>query len=133
MTLATAKSTFENFSDVTAHVTAIRHDLHQHPELGYEERYTSGIVQRELSRLGIEFRAGWAGGTGVVASIPGGLGDGPCVALRADMDALPVTETTGLAYASLNPGRMHACGHDGHTAILLGAAAILKQAAPGFR
>ncbi len=120
-------------ASVVSHVTAIRHDLHQHPELGYEEVYTSGIVSRELSRLGIEHKTKLAGGTGILALIPGGAGPGPCVALRADMDALPIQETTGLPYASTKPGLMHACGHDGHTSILLGAAAILKNLAPTFK
>jgi len=126
---------FGDLHAVVEHVTAIRHDLHGHPELGYEERYTAGVVVKELERLGIGYRAGLAGGTGVVGVIDGtaGAGEGRCVALRADMDALPITEATGLVYASQTPGKMHACGHDGHVAVLLGAAAILKEAAPRFR
>ncbi|MEM6392708.1 MAG: amidohydrolase [Planctomycetota bacterium] len=109
-------------------VVGWRHDLHAHPELMYQERYASGLVQRELERIGVPFEAGLAE-TGVVGWIVGerhgeaerlrGIG------LRADMDALPITESTGLAYASVNEGVMHACGHDGHTAALLGAAEVL--------
>lgn len=106
---------------------AIRHDLHAHPELSYEEHRTSEVVQRELGRLGVEFRAGLAGGTGVVGHIPGGAG--APIALRADMDALPIQEQTGLPWASTTPGKMHACGHDGHTTILLGTARVLAQLA----
>jgi amidohydrolase len=120
------------FPSVVSHVTAIRHDLHQHPELGYEEFYTSALVSKELTRLGIEHKTGLAGGTGILATIRGNA-DGPCVALRADMDALPVEEATNLPYASTHAGRMHACGHDGHTSILLGAAAILKNLAPSLK
>ena len=121
-----------HLAQVVAHVTAIRHDLHRHPELGYEEFYTSGVVGRELSRLGIQHQTGLAGGTGVLALISG-PNPGPCIALRADMDALPIAEATGLPYTSTKPGLMHARGHDGHTAILLGAAAILKDLAPSLR
>jgi amidohydrolase len=114
-------------------LTAIRRDLHAHPEIRFEERRTSKVVQDELSRLGVEFVAGLGGpvlneGTGVLAHIPATVEQpGPCVGLRADMDALPITERTGKAYASTKPGVMHACGHDGHTAILLGVARILSQ------
>jgi amidohydrolase len=105
----------------------IRHDLHQHPELNYEEVRTSGVVQRQLARLNIPFRAGVAK-TGVVARLPAtDPADDrlPAVALRADMDALPITEATGKPYASCVPGKMHACGHDGHTTMVLGAARVL--------
>lgn len=108
-------------------LAAIRRDLHAHPELGYQEQRTSGVVQAELKKAGIEFRAGLAGGTGVLGWIPA-TGDperARTVALRADMDALPIVEETGLPYASTNPGVMHACGHDGHTTILIGAAHAL--------
>ncbi|HYD01445.1 MAG TPA: amidohydrolase [Phycisphaerales bacterium] len=109
---------------------AIRRDLHAHPEIAYQEKRTSQVVQRELRRLGIPFEAGRAGGTGVVAHLAAtSAADNakPAVGLRADMDALPITEATGLPYASTNPGFMHACGHDGHTTILLGAARVLKD------
>jgi len=110
-------------------LVAIRHDLHRHPELGYEEERTSGVVQRELKAAGVAFRAGVAR-TGVVAHIPATeRTDRPAVALRADMDALPIVEATGRPYASSRPGVMHACGHDGHTTILIGAARALSRVA----
>ncbi|MEZ6243856.1 MAG: amidohydrolase [Phycisphaerales bacterium] len=109
-----------------ASLVAIRHDLHAHPELGYEERRTSGVVAAELERLGIAHKTGMAGGTGIIAHLPAtGGGGARSVALRADMDALPILENTGKPYASTNPGVMHACGHDGHTTMLLGAAGVL--------
>ncbi len=104
----------------------LRRAIHRRPELGYEERETSALVQSELRDLGIDFEAGLAGGTGVAAHLPGGDAAAP-VALRADMDALPITERTGKPWASETPGVMHACGHDGHTAMLLGAARVLNQ------
>lgn len=110
-------------------LTSIRHDLHRHPELAYQEERTSGLVQRELKALGIPFKAGVAG-TGVVAHLAptdSGARGRPAVALRADMDALPIEEQTGKPYASQAPGTMHACGHDGHTTILLGAARVLSR------
>lgn len=109
---------------------AIRHDLHAHPELCFEEKYISGVVQRELSALGIAFKAGLGKGTGIIAHLPATDPAGaalPAVAFRADMDALPILEQTGKAYASKTPGLMHACGHDGHTTMLLGAAKILNK------
>jgi len=102
---------------------ALRRDLHAHPETAFEERRTSEVVQRELAAAGIEHRAGLARGTGVLAHLPA-PGD-RATALRADMDALPITEDTGAAWSSTIPGRMHACGHDGHTTILVGAARVL--------
>ncbi|MBC8066630.1 MAG: amidohydrolase [Chlorobia bacterium] len=108
-------------------ITDIRHDLHAHPELGYQEKRTSEVVQRELSALGIEFKASLAGGTGVLAHLPATHQNAETVALRADMDALPILENTGLHYASQTPNVMHACGHDGHTSMLLGTATVLSQ------
>lgn len=106
-----------------ASLTAIRRDIHAHPELGYEERRTCGVIERELKALGVAHKAGYAGGTGVVAHIPATTDNpGPCVAFRADIDALPIHETTGVEHASTTDGVMHACGHDGHTAILIGLA-----------
>ena len=103
----------------------IRHDLHRHPELGFEERYTSDVVARELTRLGIEHHRGM-GKTGIVATIVGQRHDsGRSVGLRADMDALPMNEENDFAHRSTSPGRMHGCGHDGHTTMLLGAARYL--------
>lgn len=112
-------------------LTRIRRDLHAHPEIRFQENRTSRLVQDELARLGIAFVAGLGGetpgqGTGVLAHLPATTEKpGPCIGLRADMDALPITERTGKAYASTVPGTMHACGHDGHTTILLGVARIL--------
>lgn len=93
----------------------IRRDLHQNPELGYQEVRTAGIVAKELGELGLDVTAG-IGGTGVVALLEG-AGPGPVVLLRFDMDALPVQAETGAEYASQHAGLMHACGHDGHVAI----------------
>jgi amidohydrolase len=105
-------------------LTAIRRDLHQHPELAYQEVRTAGVVAEELRALGARVRTG-VGRTGVVADLgPEGPGR---IALRADMDALPVQEETGAEYASLTPGQMHACGHDAHVACLLGAAMLLAR------
>ncbi len=104
-------------------LTAIRRDLHAHPELGLEEHRTSEIVAKKLAEWGIEVHRG-IGKTGVVGVLRRGSG-GPRIGLRADMDCLPIEEQTNLAYRSKTPGRMHACGHDGHTTMLLGAAKYL--------
>jgi hippurate hydrolase len=104
-------------------LTAWRRHLHAHPELSLQENATAAFVQDKLTELGIPFVSG-IGGHGIVATLTRGAAQGR-VGLRADMDALPIAEDTGLAYASQNPGVMHACGHDGHTASLLGAAALL--------
>jgi len=114
-------------NDHHAELTAIRRDLHAHPQLAYQETYASQKVQAILSEIGVPFKAGLAK-TGVVGWIvpDGEAGKRSAVALRADMDALPITEQTGVDYASTNPGCMHACGHDGHTTILLGAARQLN-------
>ena len=104
-------------------LVAIRRDLHQFPELSWQERRTAEQICRVLDELGLKYRCNVAG-TGVVADLPGAC-DRPLVALRADTDALPVLEETGLPFASQNPGVMHACGHDVHTTMLLGAAALL--------
>jgi hippurate hydrolase len=103
----------------------IRHDLHAHPELCFEEFRTAKIVAAELAKLGVKVTIGVAG-TGVVATISKGTGR-RVMAIRADMDALPIHETTNLPYASRSAGRMHACGHDGHTTMLLGAARHIVQ------
>ena len=107
---------------------AIRRDIHAHPELAFEEVRTAGIVAAELARLGIGHRTG-IGRTGVVGTIAGGR-PGPTLIIRADMDALPIHEQTGLPHASQIDGKMHACGHDIHTSTLLGVAAVLKDLAP---
>lgn len=104
-------------------LTAWRRHLHAHPELSLQEKETSAFVQDRLTELGISFVSGF-GGHGIVATLMRGHAQRR-VGLRADMDALPITEDSGLPYASKTPGVMHACGHDGHTASLLGAAALL--------
>ncbi|HTK01864.1 MAG TPA: M20 aminoacylase family protein [Bordetella sp.] len=108
-------------------LTALRRDLHAHPELGFEEVRTSGIVAGSLEALGIEVHRG-IGKTGVVGVIRGrGTDSGRMIGLRADMDALPMTEDNAFGHKSSKPGLMHGCGHDGHTAVLLGAARYLAQ------
>jgi hippurate hydrolase len=121
--------------DLLEWIRKIRRNLHQHPELSYQEHRTSLLIQEKLTELGIRYRNGW-GGTGVIATI-GDIGDiddigdvsghAGHVGLRADMDALPIQDKKTVSYASKNPGVMHACGHDGHVAMLLGAAAILSK------
>src|SRR5215216_4684966 len=115
--LTEAKSLFE-------YTQALRRDFHMHPELGFREFRTGGIVARELEELGIEVTKG-VGKTGVVGLLEGAK-PGPTLLLRFDMDALPITEETGAEYASQNQGVMHACGHDGHTAIGLTVAKMLN-------
>ena len=105
-------------------MTAWRRDIHAHPEMAFEETRTARLVADKLNSFGIEVHTGLAQ-TGVVGVLKNG--DGPMIGLRADMDALPLIERTGLAYASTHHGKMHACGHDGHTAMLLGAAAHLAR------
>ena len=113
------------FSNDMADVVATRRYLHQYPELGLSEFNTSDFVARQLTDLGYEVTRG-LGKTGVVATLKNGTG-GRSIGIRADMDALPIEEETGAEYASRNKGLMHACGHDGHTAMLLGAARILAE------
>ena len=108
-----------------AELADIRHDIHAHPELGLEEHRTAEIVARKLAEWGIEVHRG-VGVTGVVGVLRNGNGQ-TAIGLRADMDALPVLEKNDVPYASQNPGRMHACGHDGHTTMLLGAAKYLAE------
>ncbi len=111
--------------DLLENLISWRRYLHAHPELTLQEKETSVFVQARLTELGIPFAAG-IGGHGVVATLSRGSSN-RAVGLRADMDALPIMEATGLAYASTNQGVMHACGHDGHTTSLLGAAVLLKD------
>src|SRR6201996_696012 len=106
-------------------LSAIRRDIHAHPELGLEEYRTADLVARKLEEWGIEVHRG-VGKTGVVGVLRNGNGQA-AVGLRADMDALPILEATGLPHASTKPGLMHACGHDGHTTMLLGAAKYLAD------
>ncbi len=114
--LAEAQELFE-------YTRSMRRDFHQHPELGFQEVRTAGIVARELEALGLDVQTGVAK-TGVVALLEGAR-PGPVILLRADMDALPINEATGAEYASRTPGVMHACGHDGHTAVGLTVARML--------
>lgn len=104
-----------------------RRDLHMNPEILFETHRTSAMVAEKLKAFGCDEVVTGIGRTGVVGVIKGRHGDGPAVGLRADMDALPMTEETGLDYASKTPGQAHACGHDGHTAMLLGAARHLCE------
>ncbi len=106
-------------------LVAIRHDLHAHPELGLEETRTSAFIARHLAELGYEVTTGLSK-TGVVGTLRNGNGS-RSIGIRADIDALPILEETGLGYASKTPGLMHACGHDGHTTMLLGAARALAE------
>ena len=108
-------------------ITEWRHDFHRNPELLYDVNRTAARVTELLKTFGADEVVTGIGRTGVVAVIRGRGGPGRTIGLRADMDALPITERTGRDYASLNTGKMHACGHDGHTAMLLGAAKYLCE------
>ncbi|GHD18704.1 M20 aminoacylase family protein [Tianweitania populi] len=108
-------------------VTGWRRALHTRPELMFELHETAAFVEGKLRAFGCDTVETGFAKTGVVALIKGRLGDGPTIGLRSDMDALPLTEITGAPYASTTPGAMHACGHDGHTAMLLGAAKYLAE------
>tara|TARA_R110002073_G_scaffold118918_1_gene258259 strand:+ start:96518 stop:97750 length:1233 start_codon:yes stop_codon:yes gene_type:complete len=131
----TASSTSQNIvSLIQPHleeIIAIRHDLHAHPQILFTEEYASKLIQTELTRLGVTFRTNMGGrepgtGYGVMAHIPATVDNpGDCIGLRADMDALPITELNNFAHQSTHEGQMHACGHDGHTSILLGVARVL--------
>ena len=109
---------------ISEHIYSYRRDFHQYPELSFQEYRTAETISKHLESFGIEYRTG-VGKTGVVGEIV--FGDGPTIALRADMDALPIQEVGDLKYKSKNEGVMHACGHDGHMAILLGAANALSK------
>ncbi|MBC8400615.1 MAG: amidohydrolase, partial [Candidatus Marinimicrobia bacterium] len=106
-------------------IIATRRDIHQHPELGFQEKRTAALVAERLASYGIEVQTE-IGKTGVVGTLTGPQ-SGPMIALRADMDALPIQETGTLDYKSVNDGVMHACGHDGHVAALLGTAKVLSD------
>ena len=116
----------KTISAIEPELVAIRHDLHAHPETGFEERRTAAVVASTLRGWGLDVTDG-VGRTGVVATLKGKQPGNRAIGLRADMDALNIKEATGLPYASTVSGKMHACGHDGHTAILLGAAYTLAQ------
>src|SRR2546428_2414667 len=116
---------------IESQIAEDRRRIPSHPELAYEEEETSSLVRTRLEELGIPFLSGLAK-TGVVATIKGDLGDGRCLLLRADMDALPIDERSGVRFASQIPGVMHGCGHDAHTAMLLGAARLLLDRRTGF-
>lgn len=105
---------------------AWRHHLHAHPELGFDCHYTAAFIAQRLHDMGVDEIHRNIGRTGIVAIIRG-RGNGPTIGLRADMDALPITEVTGVPYASTVVGKMHACGHDGHVTMLLGAAKYLAE------
>ena len=107
-------------------LTAIRRDIHAHPEIGFEEKRTSDLIAEKLKGWGVEVHRG-IGGTGLVGVVKGKKDNGKRIGLRADMDALPMQENTNLPWRSTNPNRFHGCGHDGHTTILLGAARYLAQ------
>jgi amidohydrolase len=124
------KDFYTQAKELFTYSQSMRRDFHMHPELGFQEVRTAGIVAKELQNLGLEVTTG-IGKTGVVAMIEGSQ-PGPTLLLRADMDALPIIEKTGAEYASKNPGVMHACGHDGHTAILLTVAKMLNNARDQF-
>ena len=110
---------------LAADAVALRRDLHAHPELGFAEHRTAGIVAERLTALGLEVHTG-VGGTGVVGILAGAQ-PGPTIMLRADMDALPIPEENDVPYVSQNAGVTHACGHDAHVAMLLGAATLLRE------
>ena len=114
-------------ADLQQEVAEWRRHLHTNPELGFDVFKTSAFVAAKLKEFGCDEVGTGLGKTGVVGSIRGRKGGGSTVGLRADMDALPITEITGKPYASATPGKMHACGHDGHTAMLLGAAKYLAE------
>ena len=116
------------FAELQAEITAWRRDLHENPELLFDTHRTSALVAEKLAAFGCDEVVPGIGRTGVVGVIRGkSTGSGKVIGLRADMDALPIHEQTGLDYASKTPGAMHACGHDGHTAMLLGAAKYLAE------
>jgi metal-dependent amidase/aminoacylase/carboxypeptidase family protein len=122
-------STIDRIDGYAEELTAIRRDLHAHPEIGFEEVRTSGIVAEKLKGWGIEVHRG-LGGTGVIGVLKGKGNGGKRIGLRADMDALPMEENTNLKWRSTISGRFHGCGHDGHTTMLLSTARILR---PEFR
>jgi len=122
---------FEEAQAIGSKIIGWRRDFHQHPEPGFEEVRTAGIIADHLRSLGIETRTG-VGKTGVVGILTG-TGDGPVIMLRFDIDALPIQQESDLEYASVYPGRLHGCGHDGHAAIGMGTASLLARHKDAFR
>ena len=116
------RSEIETIRDI---IISTRRDIHKHPELAFDEHRTAKLVTNQLASMNIDIQTG-IGKTGVVGRLKGN-GNGKTIALRADMDALPIQETSNISYKSINDGIMHACGHDGHTAMLLGVAKVLSQ------
>ena len=127
MKSSTSKALLDALHTLSPEFVAIRRDIHAHPELAFEERRTSDLVAERLAAWGYQVHRG-LGGTGVVGSLRKGSGS-RTLGIRAEMDALAIPEETGLAYASRHSGKMHACGHDGHTAMLLCAARYLAESA----
>ncbi len=120
-------TTINSISDMQDDLVAARHDLHQNPQTSYEEEFASNLVSEKLTGWDIKHERGWAI-TGIIAKIEGQKNtSGKAIALRADMDALDIIEKSGQPWASKTPGKMHGCGHDGHTAMLLGAAKYLSE------
>jgi amidohydrolase len=124
------RNLFQEIQDCHDELVALRRDFHRYPELGFEEYRTAGVIETYLHDLGLSTRR--MAKTGVVALLEGS-GSGPVLMLRADMDALPVTEENEVAYRSQNPGVMHACGHDAHMAMLLVAAKVLSAQREAFK
>jgi amidohydrolase len=120
---------YERAQELSETLIALRREIHRHPELSFQEHQTARLIAGRLSELGIRARTGVAK-TGVVGDIGN---EGPCIALRADMDALPIQEENEVSYASEVPGVMHACGHDLHVACVLGAAQLLAEEAAAGR
>jgi amidohydrolase len=116
----------EKANNLLPFMVSIRRKIHENPELGMEEYETAELICEHLDKMGIKYRSG-VGKTGIAGLIEGKAGKGKCIGLRADMDALPLPEQKSVPYASKRPGIMHACGHDGHVAMLLGAAGILED------
>ncbi len=120
-------TTINSIADMKDEIAAYRRSLHENPQTCYEETFASDLVASKLKEWGISFERGWAK-TGIIATIIGQKNDsGAAIGLRADMDALDIIETSGQPWASKIPGKMHGCGHDGHTAMLLGAAKYLAE------
>jgi len=122
----------KNAKALHTELVKIRRHLHAHPELSFEEVKTGKFIQKILKQYKIPFKGGWAK-NGVVATIVGDQGSGKTIALRADIDALPITETNAVKYKSKNEGLMHACGHDVHTTSLLGTCILLHKMKSTFK